>query len=63
MNDIMKIVKYLEQSGLLRSYGKNKKWSNKQKGGFLGKLFNSLGARLLGNLLTGKSTIRAAQDF
>ena len=31
----------------------------KQKGEFLGMLLGTLGASLLGNLLTGKGTIRA----
>ena len=72
MNDIMEIVKSLEESGLLikgvRETIKNK--AKGQKGGFLGMLLGTLGARLLGNLLTGKGTIRAGdgtirveQDF
>ena len=34
-----------------------------QTGGFLGMLLRALGASLLGNLLTGKGTIRAGQNF
>ena len=61
MNDIMKIMKHLEESGLLitgftqtiRNEAKEKKRR------FLMMLLGTLGASLLGNLLTGKSTIRA----
>ena len=64
MNDIMKIVKSLEESGLLtkgvRETIKNE--ANEQKGGFLGMLLRTLGASLLGNLLTGKCTIRAGEE-
>ena len=72
MNDIVEIVKSLEESGLLIK-GVSKTIKNKakgQKGGLLGMLLGTLGARLLGNLLTGKGTIRAGdgtiraeQDF
>ena len=65
MNDIMKIVKSLEESGLLTK-GVSKTIKNEakeQKGGFLRMLLGSLGASLLGNLLTGEGTIRAGQDF
>ena len=56
MNDVMKIVKSLEESGLLiKGVGKtNKNEAKEQKGGFLGMLIGTLGANLLGNLLTGK---------
>ena len=41
--------------------------AKEQEGGFLGMLFGTLGASLLGNLLTGKGTIEgsviAGQDF
>ena len=63
MNDIMKIVKSLEESGLLikdvRKTIKNE--AKKQTGGFLSMLLGTLGASLLGNLLSGKSTIRAGK--
>ena len=59
MNDIMKMVKSLEKSGLLIKWVsktiKNK--AKEQKGGFLGMLLGTLGASLLGNVLTGKGTI------
>ena len=63
MNDIMKIVKLLEESGLLKKgVSKTIKTDVKeQKGGFLGMLLGTLGATLLGNLLTGKGTIRAGE--
>ena len=51
----MKIVKSLEESGLLvRDVSEIiKNEAKEQKGGFLGMLLGTLGARLLGNLLTG----------
>ena len=55
MKDIMKIVKSLEDSGLLLK-GVSETIQNEvteQKGGFLGMLFDTLGAILLGNMLTG----------
>ena len=68
----MKIVKSLEQSGLLIK-GVSEKIQNEakeQKGRFLRMLLGKLGARLIGNLLTakgairaGKGTIRAGQNF
>ena len=58
MNDIMKKVKSLEESSLLiKSVNQTiKKEAKQQKGGFLSML---LGASLLGNLLTGKRTIKS----
>ena len=35
--------------------------AKKQKGGFVGMLFGTLGVSLLGNLLTGKGTIRPGE--
>ena len=63
MNDIMKIVKSLEESGLLiKSISETIKNEVKiQKGRFLGMLLGTLGASLLGNLLTGKGTVRAGE--
>ena len=56
MNDIMKIVKSLEESGLLIKgvSGTIKNEAKQQKGGFLGMLLDTLIASLLGTLLTGK---------
>ena len=60
MNDIMKMVKSLEESGLLiKGVSKTiKNEAKEQKRGSLGMLLDTLGASLLGNLLTSKSTIR-----
>ena len=63
MNDFMKIVKSLEEFGLLMK-GVSKTIKNEvkeRKGRFLGILLGTLGASLLGNLLTGKGTIRAGE--
>ena len=63
MNDIMKIVKSLEGSGLLIK-GRSEKIKNEAKqktGEFLGMLLSTLGTSLLGNLLSGKGTIRAGK--
>ena len=78
INDITKIVKSLEQSGLLikivsetiKKYKSTKIVSKVQKGGFLGMLLGTLGAILWGNMLVskgtfrnGERTIRAGQIF
>ena len=60
MNDIMKIVEALEDFNILLK-GVNKTIENEtkeQKGGFLSMLFGTLGASLLGNVLTGKGIER-----
>ena len=64
MNDIMKIIKPLEESSLLIKGVSEaiKNEAKEQKGGFLGMILGTLGASLLGNLLTGKGTIRAGGD-
>ena len=56
MNDIMKIVQALEDSDiLLKGVTKTIESETKeQKGVFLSMLLGTLGASLLGNLLTGK---------
>ena len=61
MNDIMKIVQALEDSNiLLKGVTKTiKDKTKKQKDGFLSMLLVTLGASLLGNLLTGKEIARA----
>ena len=79
MNDIMKIAKSLEESGLLikclSETIKNK--TKEQKGRFLSILLGTLAASMLGSALTergviragkgttraGKGTIRAGEDF
>ena len=56
MDDLIKIVKSLEDSGLLLK-GITESVQNEikeEKGGFLSMLLGTLGASLLGNLLTGK---------
>ena len=63
INDIIKIVKSLEDSDLLLK-GVTKTVQNeveKQKGGFLSMLLGTLSASLLGNLLTGKGIYRAGK--
>ena len=59
MNHIIKIVKSLEDSALLLK-GVTETVQNEvkeQKGGFLNMLLGTLGASLLGNLLTGRGAI------
>ena len=56
IEDLINIVKSLEDSGLLIN-GVTKSVQNEikeQKGGFLSMLLGTLGASLLGNLVTGK---------
>ena len=64
MNDIMKIVKWLEESGLLiKDVSKTIKNELKEKNGrFLSMILGKLRSSLLGNLLTDKGTIRAGED-
>ena len=61
LNDIMKIVQALEDSNiLLEGVTKTIEDETKeQKGGFLSMLLGTLGASLLGNLLSGKGLTRA----
>ena len=61
MNDIMKIVHALEDSNILLKGVTNtiKNETKEQKGGFLSMLLGTLGASLLGNLLTRKGIERA----
>ena len=64
MNDIMKIIKALENSGiLLKGVSRTiKNETKEQKGGFLSMLLGTLGTSLLGNLLTGgKGIVRAGE--
>ena len=64
MKDIMKIIKVLENSGiLLKGVSKTiKNETKEQKGGFLSMLLGTLGASLLGNLLTGGKGIVRTGD-
>ena len=59
MNDIMTIVKSLEESGLLIKGVSEaiKNEAKEQKGRYIGMLLGTLGAILLGNLLTGKGVV------
>ena len=65
MGDIMKIVQALEDSfTLLKGVTETIKNEMKgQKDDFLSMLLGTLGASLLGNLLTGKGTVRAEEEF
>ena len=66
MNDIIKIVKSLEDSGvLLKGISKTIQHEAKeQKGGFFSMLLGTLSASLLGNLLSGgKGVIRAGEGI
>ena len=61
MEDIIKIEKSLEDSGLLLK-GVTERVQNEVKekrGGFLSMLLGTLGASLLGNILTGRGIYRA----
>ena len=61
MNNIIKIVQTLEDSNILLK-GVTKTIENEtkeQKAGFLSMLLGTLGASLLGHLLTGKGIVRA----
>ena len=63
MQDIFKIIKELENSDILLK-GVSKTIENEikeQRGGFLSMLLGTLGASLLGNLLTGKGIVRAGE--
>ena len=63
MQDIIKIIKELENSDILLK-GVSKTIENEikeQRGGFLTMFLGTLGASLLGNLLTGKGIIRAGE--
>ena len=66
MNDIMKIIEALENSGILLK-GVSKTIENEtkeQRGGLLSMLLGTLGASLLGNLLTGgKGIMRAGEGY
>ena len=63
MQDIIKIIKELENSDVSLK-GVSKTIENEikeQRGGFLSMLLGTLGASLLGNLLTGKGIVRAGE--
>ena len=63
INDIIKIIKCLEDSDLLLK-GVTKTVQNEvkeQKGGFLSMLLGTLGENFLGNILTGREIYRAGK--
>ena len=64
MQDLLEIVKYLENSGLLkkRISEKIKNETKAQKGGFLSMLLGKLVASLLGDILIGKGVIRTGEE-
>ena len=64
MDDVMKIIEALENSGILLK-GISKTIENEtkeQRGGFLSMLLGTLGASLLGNLLTGGNGMMRAGE-
>ena len=65
MNDIIKIIEALENSGILLK-GVSKTIENEtkeQRGEFLSMLLGTLGASFLGNLLSGKGIVRAGDGI
>ena len=65
MKDIIKIVKSLEDSGLLLE-GVSETVRNEakeQKGGFLSMLLGALGVSLLGNILADRGISRAGEGI
>ena len=65
MEDIIKIVKSLEDSGLsLKGVSETiQNETKEQKGRFLSMFFGTLGASLLGNNLAGKEMDRIGEVF
>ena len=65
MDDIMKIIEALENFAiLLKEVSKTiENETKEQRGGFLSMLLGTLGASLLGNLLTGKGIVRAGDGI
>ena len=63
MDDILKIVKSLENSGLLLKGVSEtiQHEAKEQRGGFLSMLLGTLGASSLGDILSGKGVIRAGE--
>ena len=63
INDIMKIVKSLEESGLLiKSFSETIQNKVKEKRRISQYVLGLIGASLLGNLLTVKGRVRAGKD-
>ena len=65
IKDILKIVKSLEDSGLLLEGVSEtiKNEEKEQKAGFFSTLLGTLGASLLGNILAGKGVMRAGEGY
>ena len=65
MNDIIKIIEALENSGILLKEVTNtiENETKEQRGGILSTLLGTLVASLLGNLLTGKRMMRAGEGI
>ena len=65
MEDIIKIVKSLKNSGLLLKGVSEaiQNESKKQKGGFLSMLLDTLDTSLLGNILAGKGMNKTGEEF
>ena len=65
MNDIIKIIEALEKSGIfLKAVTTTiENETKEQRGGFLSMLLETLGASLLGNLLSGKGLARAGEGI
>ena len=66
MEDILKIAKSLQDSGLLLLEGFSetiKSEAKEQKEGFLSILLDTLGASLLGNMLAGRGVKRAGEGI
>ena len=62
INDIIEIVKSLDSGLLLKGVTETvQNEAKEQKGGFLSMLLGTLGASLLGNLLTGKGAFHAGK--
>ena len=63
LNDLNKIITALEEHDMiLKGTAKTiKNETKEQKGGFLSMLLGTLGASLLGNLLTGKGLYRTGK--
>ena len=65
MKDLIKIVTALEEHDILLKgiSKKSKNETKEQRGGFLSMLLGTLGASLLGNLLTGQGLYRTGQGM
>ena len=63
MDDIIRMIKSLNNSGVvIDGVSETKKYDiKKREGGFLGLLLATLGASVLGNMLTGKGVMRAGK--